>query len=51
VRLQLRGRWRAATAQVVDMDPDVLRRFNRYARMGPTTLGIEPALVRVVLED
>ena len=51
VRLKLNGRWRTATAQVVDMDPDVLRRFNPYARLGPATLGIEPALVRVELED
>jgi deazaflavin-dependent oxidoreductase (nitroreductase family) len=50
VRLKLRGRWHAATATVVPLDAAVLRRFNRYARLGPRTLGIDPALVRVEME-
>ena len=49
VRLRLRGRWRPGTATVLPWDESVVRRFNRYARLGPTTLGIDPALVRVDL--
>ena len=49
VRLKLRGRWLAATARVLPMDEKVLRRFSRYARSGPRTLGIEPKLIRVEL--
>lgn len=49
VRIRLRGRWRAGTATVLPWDEAVARRFNRYARLGPTTLGIDPAMVRVDL--
>src|SRR5258708_4628087 len=35
VRLKLRGRWYSGTASVGPLDPAVVRRFNRYARMGP----------------
>lgn len=49
VRLKLRGRWHEGRARVVLMDDDVLRRFNRYARLGPRTIGIEPRLVRIEL--
>ena len=49
VRLRLRGRWRDGRAEVVPWDPEVARRFNLYARTGPATLGIDPALVRVDL--
>ena len=49
VRLKLRGRWHEGRAQVVPMSEDVLRRFSRYARAGPATLGIEPRLVRIEL--
>jgi deazaflavin-dependent oxidoreductase (nitroreductase family) len=51
VRLRLRGRWHEATATVQPMDPEIVRHFNIYARMGPKTLGIEPRLVRLQLED
>jgi deazaflavin-dependent oxidoreductase (nitroreductase family) len=47
IRIRIRGRWRAGTAAVVPWDEAVVRRFNRYARLGPATLGIDPALVRV----
>ena len=50
VRLKLRGRWREGTAELVDIDDAVLRRFSPYARMGPPTFGIEPKLVRIELD-
>jgi deazaflavin-dependent oxidoreductase (nitroreductase family) len=50
VRLKMRGRWHAATATIAPLDRAVLRRFSRYARLGPRTLGIDPALVRLELE-
>jgi len=50
VRLKLRGQWRDATATLAPLDPAVLERFSRYARMGPRTLGIDPKLVRVELD-
>ena len=50
VRLRLRGRWRAGRATVTEMDEQVVRRFNRYGRMGPQTLGIDPRLVRIELD-
>jgi hypothetical protein len=50
VRIKLRGRWRAARASVMSSyDPEVVSRFNAYARTGPRTLGIDPALVRIEL--
>ena len=50
MRLKLRGRWREGTAELVDIDDAVLRRFSPYARMGPPTFGIEPKLVRIELD-
>src|SRR5215208_76923 len=44
IRLKVGGRWRVGRAAVVPADPAVLRRFSLYARMGPRTLGIDPAL-------
>lgn len=49
IRIRIRGRWRVGTAAVVPWDESVARGFNRYARLGPRTLGIDPALVRVDL--
>jgi deazaflavin-dependent oxidoreductase (nitroreductase family) len=49
VRIRIRGRWRTARATVRPWDEALARRFNRYARLGPATLGIDPALVRVEL--
>lgn len=51
VRLKLRDRWHEGTAHVVPMDERVLRRFSRYARLGPRTIGIEPRLVRIELDE
>jgi deazaflavin-dependent oxidoreductase (nitroreductase family) len=51
VRLKLALRWRRGTAAVVPVDPAVLQRFSLYARMGPRTVGIDPALVRVDLDQ
>jgi deazaflavin-dependent oxidoreductase (nitroreductase family) len=51
VRLKLRGRWREGNAAIVPFDSETLARFNRYARLGPRTLGIEPKLVRVDLDS
>ena len=39
------------TARVLLMDEKVLRRFSRYARGGPRTLGIDPKLIRVDLSE
>ena len=50
VRLRLRGRWRTGTAELVPLDPQIVRRFNFYARSGPAALGIDAALVRVRLD-
>jgi deazaflavin-dependent oxidoreductase (nitroreductase family) len=47
VRIKLSGRWRDARATVHPYEPSIVRRFNPYARSGPKTLGIDPALVRV----
>jgi deazaflavin-dependent oxidoreductase (nitroreductase family) len=51
VRLNLRGRWHDGAAAVVPLDLDVLARFSRYARAGPATLGIDPMLVKVELDE
>jgi deazaflavin-dependent oxidoreductase (nitroreductase family) len=49
VRVLLRGRWYTGRASVTPLDQDRLSSFNRYARSGPTTVGINPLLVRVEL--
>ena len=51
VRLRLKGRWYEGTASIEPMDPAVVSRFNRYGRMGPVTLGWDPALVRIELDE
>jgi deazaflavin-dependent oxidoreductase (nitroreductase family) len=51
VRLKLRGRWRDGAAALVPLDADVLARFSRYGRLGPATLGIDPMLVRIDLDE
>jgi len=50
VRIKLLGRWHDARATVQEYDQAIARRFNLYARAGPRTLGIDPALVRVELD-
>jgi hypothetical protein len=50
VRLKLRGRWHRGSAGLVPLDPEILAGFSAYARMGPRTLGIDPALVQIDLE-
>ncbi len=50
VRLRMRRRWRTGLASVIPYDAEIVRRFNRYARLGPATVGIDPALVRIDLE-
>ena len=47
VRIKLSGRWNEGKATIHDYDPAIVQRFNRYARTGPETLGIDPILVRV----
>ena len=47
VRLRMRGRWHNGTASVHAYDPARVRRFNRYARSGPTVVGIDALLVRI----
>jgi hypothetical protein len=49
VRIKLSGCWHDAHATVHDYDQAAVQRFNLYARSGPRTLGIDPALVRVEL--
>ncbi|MEA2315244.1 MAG: hypothetical protein QOI03_1936 [Solirubrobacteraceae bacterium] len=49
VRVKLSGRWRRAHASIHEYDEVTVRRFNRYARSGPRTLGIDPVLVRLEL--
>jgi deazaflavin-dependent oxidoreductase (nitroreductase family) len=51
VRLKLRGRWRPGTASIEPMDPAIVGRFSRYGRAGPVTLGWDPALVRIELDE
>jgi deazaflavin-dependent oxidoreductase (nitroreductase family) len=51
VRLRHRRRWRAATATVEPLEADVVRRFNVYARSGPSLVGLDPLLVRVRFGD
>jgi hypothetical protein len=36
---------------VVPVDPAVLRRFSVYARMGPRTVGIDPMLIKIELDQ
>lgn len=50
VRVRLRGRWRSGTAAVLPYNPEIVRQFNRYARIAPRTMGIEPKLIKVDLE-
>jgi deazaflavin-dependent oxidoreductase (nitroreductase family) len=51
VRIKMSGRWHTARATVEAFDVTVARRFNRYARSGPRTLGIDPALIRIKLQS
>jgi deazaflavin-dependent oxidoreductase (nitroreductase family) len=51
VRLRLRGRWHGGRATVRPLEASVVRRFNLYARLGPRTMGIEPKLIRVALDE
>jgi deazaflavin-dependent oxidoreductase (nitroreductase family) len=51
VRVRMRGRWYAGRATLEPLDPAILRRFNAYARLGPRTVGIDPALVRIELGE
>lgn len=49
VRIKLAGRWHDGRATVHGYDHPIGARFNRYARSGPATLGIDPVLVRIEL--
>jgi len=51
VRPKIGGRWREGRASISAFDLVHVQPFNRYAQLGPQTLGIEPTLVRVVLDD
>jgi deazaflavin-dependent oxidoreductase (nitroreductase family) len=51
VRVKLSGLWRPGTATIHRYDETIARQFNFYARTGPKTLGIDPALVRVQLRS
>ena len=47
VRLRRGFRWRDGTASVEPLTPELLQRFNAYARSGPRHVGIDPVAVRV----
>ena len=49
VRLKIRKRWYQGRASLMPLDQTIVSRFNRYARLGPRTLGIDPALVMIEL--
>ena len=49
VRMRVKRHWRTGTATVIQYDPAIIGRFNCYARSGPVTVGIDPALIRVDL--
>jgi deazaflavin-dependent oxidoreductase (nitroreductase family) len=49
VRVKLSGRWHEGRATLHGYEEAIARRFNLYARSGPSLMGIEPALVRVEL--
>lgn len=49
VRVRRAGRWHEGHASVEPYDPEVVRRFNAYARGGPRVFGIEPVLVAISL--
>jgi deazaflavin-dependent oxidoreductase (nitroreductase family) len=49
VRLRVKRRWRAGSASIVSYDPEIVRRFNLYARSGLGTPSIDPVLIRVDL--
>jgi hypothetical protein len=51
VRLRMGGRWYAGHASVLPLDDAILRCFNRYARSGPQLVGVDPALLRIELQD
>lgn len=51
VRLKVGGRWHVGRAKLLPLDDEVLRRFNLYGRMGPRTVGIDPGLVRIELDQ
>jgi deazaflavin-dependent oxidoreductase (nitroreductase family) len=50
VRVKIRGRWLRGRAHLQPLDPERLSQFNLYARGGPRTMGIDPALVRIDLD-
>jgi deazaflavin-dependent oxidoreductase (nitroreductase family) len=50
VRVQRRGRWRSGTATLVDLDPEVVRRFSLYGRIGLKTLGEDSRLLQIQLD-
>ena len=50
VRLRIKRRWHIGLASVIPYDAEIIRRFNLYARLGPATVGIDPALVRIDLK-
>jgi deazaflavin-dependent oxidoreductase (nitroreductase family) len=49
VRIKLRREWRSGRAKLQPLDEHRLAEFNFYARGGPRTMGIDPALVRIDL--
>jgi hypothetical protein len=51
IRLRFAGRWHEGTAAIHPYDVALVSRFNRYARSGPRTVGIDPSLVRVDLAE
>jgi deazaflavin-dependent oxidoreductase (nitroreductase family) len=50
VRVKIRGEWLSGRADLQPLDTKRLSEFNLYARGGPKTMGIDPALVRIDLD-
>lgn len=49
VRIKRRGRWRQATAEVVDVTPDTVSHLGLYARTVLIRLGRDPKVVQLSL--
>ncbi len=49
VRVKRRGRWLDGTAELVEVTPELVEGFSRYARSGLRTFGDQPRILRVDL--
>jgi deazaflavin-dependent oxidoreductase (nitroreductase family) len=51
VRVKHRRQRHEGIASVLPFDPELARRFNLYARMGPPLAGIDPVIVRISFDQ